>query len=117
MKKANLFVSVIQDKCPNCGEGYVFSQETGFFKLPVMFEDCDKCNYHFDREPGYFLGAMYISYGLAALQGILTFFICHYFFPSLSTWWEVFFVLLVLLLFGKKNYKASRILYIHIFPW
>jgi hypothetical protein len=30
-----------------------------------MNDRCPACGLHFDREPGYFLGAMYISYGLA----------------------------------------------------
>ena len=30
-----------------------------------MHERCAGCGLHFNREPGYFLGAMYISYGLA----------------------------------------------------
>lgn len=29
-----------------------------------MHDRCPVCGLHFDREPGYFLGAMYISYGL-----------------------------------------------------
>ncbi|MFN5032941.1 MAG: DUF983 domain-containing protein, partial [Flavobacteriia bacterium] len=72
---------------------------------------------HFDREPGYFLGAMYISYGFAVLQGIIAFFILHYSFPQLSTFFQILIVLLVMIIFGRKNYKLSRVLYIHIFPW
>lgn len=30
-----------------------------------MQESCPNCGLKFEREPGYFLGAMYISYGLA----------------------------------------------------
>jgi hypothetical protein len=30
-----------------------------------MYERCSVCNLKFEREPGYFLGAMYISFGLA----------------------------------------------------
>jgi len=30
-----------------------------------MNDRCPVCGLHFNREPGYFLGAMYISYGLA----------------------------------------------------
>ncbi len=30
-----------------------------------MNDRCPGCGLHFNREPGYFLGAMYISYGLA----------------------------------------------------
>ncbi|HYM74681.1 MAG TPA: hypothetical protein VE377_01780 [Candidatus Dormibacteraeota bacterium] len=29
-----------------------------------MHERCPACGLHFNREPGYFLGAMYIGYGL-----------------------------------------------------
>jgi len=30
-----------------------------------MSDRCSRCGLHFNREAGYFLGAMYISYGLA----------------------------------------------------
>lgn len=30
-----------------------------------MHDCCPTCGLHLNREPGYFLGAMYISYGLA----------------------------------------------------
>ena len=32
-----------------------------------MHECCPVCGLKFEREPGYFLGAMYISYGLALI--------------------------------------------------
>lgn len=30
-----------------------------------MSEACPACDYRFEREPGYFVGAMYVSYALA----------------------------------------------------
>jgi hypothetical protein len=33
--------------------------------FPRMHERCPNCDLKFEREQGYFLGAMYISYGLA----------------------------------------------------
>jgi hypothetical protein len=30
-----------------------------------MFQFCPECGLKFEREPGYFLGAMYVGYGLA----------------------------------------------------
>jgi hypothetical protein len=30
-----------------------------------MYETCPVCNLKFNREPGYFIGAMYVSYGLS----------------------------------------------------
>lgn len=34
---------------------------------PKMFERCPVCDLRFEREPGYFLGAMYISFPLGVL--------------------------------------------------
>jgi hypothetical protein len=59
-------------------DGDVYQKKTKFMELPVMNDRCDDCQYHFDREPGYFIGAMYISYGLAVLQGNYYFFIALY---------------------------------------
>lgn len=117
MDKSSLFKNVFLDKCPNCSKGLVFKKSDGVFKMPVMYEKCEECSYQFDREPGYFLGAMYISYGFAVLQAIIAFVLTFYFFPNLSTFWQVIIIIFVLLVFAKKNYKISRILYIHIFPW
>lgn len=115
--KNSLFKNVLLNKCPNCGKGLVFKKSEGVFKMPVMYEKCESCSYQFDREPGYFLGAMYISYGFAVLQAIIAFVLTYYFFPNFSTFWQVIIIIFVLLVFAKKNYKISRILYIHIFPW
>ena len=35
-----------------------------------MNEKCPQCGMKFDREPGYFLGAMYFSYLLSILPGL-----------------------------------------------
>ncbi len=47
-------------RCPVCGIGRPFS---GFFEMEA---DCTACSFHFEREPGYFLGAMYVSYFMCA---------------------------------------------------
>ena len=33
-----------------------------------MHDRCPNCGLHYNREPGYFLGAMYIGYGLALAE-------------------------------------------------
>jgi uncharacterized protein (DUF983 family) len=38
-----------------------------FRGFPKMCERCSICDLKFDREPGYFLGAMYLSFGLGVL--------------------------------------------------
>lgn len=116
-KKDSLIKLILKEKCPNCGITDVYQKKKHLLELPIMNDRCDNCQYYFDREPGYFLGAMYISYGLAVLQGIITFLILHFFFPNIPTIWVVLIILAVISLFSLKNYKLSRIIYIHIFPY
>ena len=44
-------------KCPRCTEGALF--QTCF----KMFSHCPACELKFEREQGYFIGAMYLNYG------------------------------------------------------
>jgi len=114
--KKNLILNIIKEKCPKCGEGHVFEKKR-FFEFPVMKKNCEVCDYRFDREPGYFLGAMYLSYGLAVLQGLITFLLFYFLFPSVPVLYVAFAIVGVVFLFSLKNFKLSRIIYIHIFPW
>ncbi|MCA9826247.1 MAG: DUF983 domain-containing protein [Dehalococcoidia bacterium] len=58
------FVNSLRHRCPRCAEGKVYK---GFLS---MHPKCPVCGLRFEREPGYFTGAMYASYTLGI---ILTF--------------------------------------------
>jgi uncharacterized protein (DUF983 family) len=55
---------ILHGRCPRCRSGKIFHHSV-FLGFPKMYERCSVCNLRFERDPGYFLGAMYISYGLA----------------------------------------------------
>jgi uncharacterized protein (DUF983 family) len=57
-------LAILRQMCPRCRAAKIFRKSifTGF---PRMHERCQNCGLKFEREQGYFLGAMYISYGLA----------------------------------------------------
>ncbi len=48
-------------RCPRCGEGKLF---TRFFTMP---DACASCGLDFKREQGYYIGAMYINYGVTTV--------------------------------------------------
>jgi uncharacterized protein (DUF983 family) len=52
---------VMRQRCPRCLQGRVFA---GVFRMHAR---CPVCGLQFEREPGYFVGAMYLSYGLAII--------------------------------------------------
>jgi uncharacterized protein (DUF983 family) len=117
LNKTNFLMDILKEKCPHCGNGQVYEKNQKWFRLPAMKEECEACHYRYDREPGYFIGAMYLSYGLAVLEGIITFLICHFAFPGMATIWKPVLIMMVILLFAMKNFKLSRVIYMHIFPW
>ncbi|MDE0425138.1 MAG: DUF983 domain-containing protein [Candidatus Poribacteria bacterium] len=72
-------------KCPRCGKGALFQT---FFK---MFTHCTQCNLKFERESGYFIGAMYLNYGATVLIAFASYFLAERFtsipfFLNLSIW-------------------------------
>src|SRR5262249_28364345 len=59
------FADIAHQRCPRCRLGQVFKEpifRIYALRLPKMYDRCPVCNLKFEREPGYFLGAMYISY-------------------------------------------------------
>ncbi len=109
-------ISILNQKCPICGKGHVYRKRNHFFQLPVMKASCEVCHYHYDREPGYFLGAMYVSYGLAVFQGVLAFLIAILLFDDLSPLTLSLIVVSVIVGFSLWNYKLSRVIWMNIFP-
>ena len=78
-----------------------------------MHERCPICDLKFNREPGYFLGAMYISYGLA-LAAILSiafalWLITHWRIDRVVIWAIILFLPLVL-----PITLFSRVLWIYL---
>src|SRR5690606_37977877 len=58
--------------CPVCGRGRLFK---GWFR---MHENCAHCGLKFEREPGFFLGSIYINYGATAVLSLITYFVLFF---------------------------------------
>ncbi len=62
-KKGSKVYSIFGLKCPRCHEGNLFETGTFEFKEPFeMSKSCAVCNQNFEPEPGFYYGAMFISY-------------------------------------------------------
>ena len=53
-----LFARGLARRCPRCGSGRLFHR---YF---TMVPDCPRCGLHFEREPGYWTGALAINIGV-----------------------------------------------------
>ncbi len=64
--RSSLSRGILRQLCPRCRSGKIF--EGAIWKgFPRMKPYCTACGLKFEREEGYFLGAMYISYALALI--------------------------------------------------
>lgn len=57
---------VLTNSCPKCGEGKLFTHSNPYiFKtIGEMHKECPVCKEDFQREPGFYFGAAYVSYAL-----------------------------------------------------
>jgi uncharacterized protein (DUF983 family) len=61
-----IIYSTTANKCPRCHKGKVFENNNPYsFKKPFLMKDaCSECDLKYEREPGFFYGALYVSYAL-----------------------------------------------------
>jgi uncharacterized protein (DUF983 family) len=94
--------------CSRCREGPIFRSPW------VMNEDCPACGLDFDRgDPGYFTGAMYVSYALAIpLLALLTL-IEHLIVPDWSLFRLVALASIVCVPLVPWIWQYSRVIWIY----
>jgi uncharacterized protein (DUF983 family) len=59
-------------QCPRCGKDRLF---TGWFR---MSRQCRHCGLKYERGPGYFLGSIYVNYGLTSVITTVTYVTLHF---------------------------------------
>ncbi len=62
-KKNSKLYSILGFKCPRCHEGDLFYGNSFSFDRPFDMKDsCENCGQDYMPEPGFYYGAMFISY-------------------------------------------------------
>src|SRR5260370_34899448 len=93
--KSSTLASILQQRCPRCRIGRIF-QYSIFRGFPKMCERCSICDLKFEREPGYFLGAMYFSYllgvSIMAPIAVLLWYLTAWWITNFITWAAILFL-------------------------
>lgn len=113
-KKKSIVASVLDMKCPRCREGNLFKTSTLAFQKPFEMPDhCPVCQQKYMPEPGFYYGAMYISYVLWAFISLALCLTLVFAFD-----WSVNSAFLLLLfisaIFFVWLFRISRSIWIHI---
>jgi len=101
--------------CPSCRKGKLFPGKNTFWDYHFeMHNRCPVCNESFFREPGFYYGAMFISY---IFSGFFSLFVVGFLILVLDVPWEyalgILFVILALG-FGYL-FKVSRSIWLSFF--
>ena len=106
---------ILNSKCPNCSKGSVYKKHH-FFRFAKMNDRCSVCNLLFDKEPGFFFGAMFVSYALTVAEGISLFVASGVlFFDNWFSYYLIPILLIGVLVLAPFNYRLSRVIWIAFF--
>jgi hypothetical protein len=108
--------SIIGMKCPQCLEADFFISHPydlkNAGKTPL---NCPNCNLDFRQEPGYYFGALYVSYGLGVGLFVGIYFAFALFVKDFNVWWPISIIAIVSILTGPYLYALSKIIWINMF--
>ncbi len=116
MKDTSKLQAIVQCKCPRCRTGAIFSGPIYSFKGQVTNEYCGYCNLRFEREPGFFYVAMFISYAMNVAEMIGVSVAAYLLGVALTydnLWAYVGILIGGVFLFSPINYRYSRVMLLH----
>jgi len=114
--KQSTLYSIVNNKCPRCHEGNFFETNNPYQikKFDKMYHKCPVCNEDFERETGFYYGAMYVSYGLTVAFGVGVFLLVSVLLGfDVITFLVTFGVLQVVLM--PVFYRMARLVWINLF--
>jgi len=115
--KESRFYSVITNTCPSCHKGKVFKYGSVFHpnKFDKMYDNCTACGHKYEKEHGFFYGAMYASYAITVAMSVATFVLTYLFYSLAPYWLYIINILIVLVVLAPLNFRLGRLLWINIF--
>ncbi|MFT5820475.1 MAG: hypothetical protein ACI8ZM_001717 [Crocinitomix sp.] len=115
--KGKRLYSILNSKCPRCHEGdfHLSKNPYNLKNFGENYEKCAACDYRFEKEPGFFYGAMYVSYGLAIAVSVATGVAILVLFPSAS--YKVYIAAILIGIIGLMplTFRLSRVIWMNLF--
>ena len=118
MKTGKLY-SIFFNKCPRCNKGKFWKSNNPYYNLLLNggenHSHCLNCDLKFEIEPGFFYGAMYISYGLGIGIGSLILIISLAVFQMKNILLLSLIIGISILILAPVNYFLSRLIWLNTF--
>lgn len=117
MSQQNLLLySIVAAKCPRCREGNMFPKGTLYTpKFADMHPSCPCCGQVFEPEPGFYYGAMYVSFAFNVAIFLVALFILYQFVEEVTMAMMMGVVAVTVIGLLPVIFRLSRVLWINIF--
>lgn len=80
-----------------------------------MYRECPHCGLKYEVEPGFYTGAMYISYAFSVAIFVITGFSLYVFLNDPDIMVYVITTLVIIVLLFPILFRLSRVIYLHLF--
>ena len=115
-KQRSLVSSILTQKCPRCHEGDMFPKGTLYtLKFADMHPNCACCGQDLEPEPGYYFGAMYVSFAFNVGIFLVALLVLSLLVEEVTTTMVLTLILSVVIGFLPIIFRLSRALWINIF--
>ncbi|MEO8589389.1 MAG: DUF983 domain-containing protein [Flavobacteriales bacterium] len=114
--KATKLYSIVHFKCPYCHEGEFFTAHPyDLAKAGDTHERCPVCHGKYVKEPGFYYGAMYVSYAIGVAVSVTCWVAMSVLFPATALWIQVALILGALVIGAPFYYALSKIIWANFF--
>jgi len=99
---------ILLNKCPRCGQGDFFITKSAYSRgFDKMNRHCTHCGENLVPEPGFYQGALYMSYAFYVVFMLVYFFVFTFFFSNYYNYFLISIIPVLTLLFPYA-YRIAR---------
>lgn len=114
MKNRSLGGSILGQTCPACRSEKMFKAPVYHRHFTDMHSHCPNCHQSLEMEPGFYTGAMYVSYGLQVAIMITSFFLIRFISGEAPLWVYLTVIIGAVLALFPLLFRLSRSIWIHL---
>lgn len=116
MTKISALSAGLKGKCPRCRQGNMFTHGTFVLsKIASIPKQCESCGLQFEVEPGFYFGAMFVSYGFSVGILLANMIVLYFLFSDPEIWIYLTSVTISSALLYPIVFRYSRIIFLHVF--
>ncbi|QEM05997.1 DUF983 domain-containing protein [Mucilaginibacter rubeus] len=112
-KALAMWPAIVKAKCPKCRVGDIYTSPLYSLSGQKMHINCPHCGMTYEREPGYFYGAMYVSYAFIVAELVALAIGTSIITGSDNPWLYIIVLLGVVGLLAPFNMRYSRVILLH----